>query len=90
MYFTVSRNNLQTSEDFGYTAYCPGAEWISIYSNYDDDSWDSRDYNDTDSCSDYESYRDAGTYKLVALGYKNVDDDAVEVAQKANYDACHG
>lgn len=73
MYFEVSKTDLVTCEDFTYAIYCPGAEWIELFMNGEDDGW--REHGDGEACTRTQNYNSSGEYELVAIAYGR-DEDA--------------
>ena len=74
MYFDVSKDKLETCEEFTYAAYYPGAEWIEVFMDYEGNREWSNDSHGEDSFSDRALYRSEGTYELVAIAYGEYDE----------------
>ncbi len=66
--FTVSSTEVETEEQIGISIFAPGADWIDLYLDYenDEDRWDSWG---GDSVSDSRSYSDSGEYTLLARAW---------------------
>ena len=87
MIFDVSKGKteddaLVTCEEFTFTAYCPGADWIEIFWDADNDDDDDPWCDDNDGGNtwyDTFSYDKPGTYKLRAVAYKNTEGSEPEV-----------
>ena len=74
MYFDVSKDKLETCEEFTYAAYYPGAEWIKVFMDYEGNREWSNDSHGEDSFSERALYRSEGTYELVAIAYGEYDE----------------
>ena len=93
MLFEVSKGEdkndpLLTSEDFSFSAYCPGAEWIEVYMDYDENRGWNKDNHGGDAWYDRDSYGTAGTYKLVAVAHgkeENDEENIIATAEKIMY-----
>ncbi|MBQ4177702.1 MAG: hypothetical protein II640_09570, partial [Lachnospiraceae bacterium] len=69
---SVDKTNLQTCEDYSFSIYAPGAEWIELAFDYDnledwDDGW--TDDRNGEFWSERRSYGRRGTYQLVARAH---------------------
>ncbi len=76
--FSLSENaqgTLDTSEEFSVDAYCPGAEKIKIYTDYDNDDYSYFGEVEDGVYSGTYSYDKSGTYRLVAVGYRYDEDE---------------
>ena len=81
MYFEISKEELETGEDFTFSAYYPGAREIRVYMDYDrNPDW----YRESgeDYYQDNHNYRDSGTYKIVAAAYGyDENDDPIKLCE---------
>ncbi len=75
----VSNNELLTNEEFTYSAYCAGADSITVYMDYDNNrEWYNTDWSGT------ESYGNPGTYTLMAVA-SVYDEESGEWSEKTVY-----
>ena len=75
---SITKNEIETRENFEFTVFAPGAEHIEVYPDYDDGT-DWNRYGDGDYYNAGHSYGHSGVYKMVARAfYENGDTDDSE------------
>ena len=68
VYLDVSNTNPETWEEITYSAYCPGADWIEVYPDYDNDmGW--RESPGGEAFSGRATYGNGGAHTLKAIAY---------------------